>query len=1285
MAFDEVLQLENGDTLLAEFNEQDGDFESVESGTAPTRRQSRRSKNLRQTHISTIGLSSDDELTTARASRPMSLGRRRPKNSKSRLTMTPSSDDSDLSRSRRKSTRNTRAGARNSINYAEIPIKQGLSSDSSSDDMQLGKRKRTSLRISGPSKSRKLLRGPRRLRSQDSSSPEEVGRRSGRNVRSRNMREFGEEEIPERVISTNGTTKYSGAKETFKQLPEYDDFKLRQCQTCQTCYEIGDSEVKGALIYCQGCTIAYHQKCLGPRNGREHLVTKVGKKDFVLQCRRCIGYPKQKDPMVPDTGVCHVCHEPGSSTSAFRERNSSREEQKQREDNGGGDPITEVLSDLINNPDTLLFRCLICYRGCHLHHLPPKDNSSVKPDLGEAAIASRRFEEYSLTWSCKDCLDAPAEVDSIVAWRPINVDNYEPGQSTEMVEGDSQEYLIKWKKMPYAKVKWMPGDWVWGVTLPAMRKAFAKRENNNNLPKMSTEEAVPEDFMRVDIVFDVQYTNVVKQPTEKVAKARIKEVKKALMKYKGLGYEDVVWAEPPQHEEIERWQDFQAAYEDYVMGTFIHQPNKKELETRLNKVRKQAFKDNFVLEKQPESLTGGELMKYQMEGLNWVYYQWHKQQNAILADEMGLGKTIQVIGFLTTLKQLHGCWPFLVVVPNSTCPNWRREIKQWAPSLRVVMYYGSAEARKLAAKHELFPGGGKDLRCHVVVASYDSAQDDEFRKIFRGVHWAGLVVDEGQRLKSDKNILYSSLNALKAPFKLLLTGTPLQNNARELFNLLQFLDPSVNAQQMEEEYTTLTEENIARLHNQLRSLFLRRTKAEVLTFLPSMAQIILPVTMSVVQKKLYKSILAQNPELIRSIVGSSKALGPKERTNLNNILMQLRKCLAHPFVYSRSIEERTPNATKSHRNLVDASSKLQLLEIMLPKLQERGHRVLIFSQFLDMLDMVEDFLDGLGLFYQRLDGSMGSLQKQKRIDEFNAPNSNLFVFLLSTRAGGVGINLATADTVIITDPDFNPHQDIQALSRAHRIGQKKKVLVFQLTTRASAEEKIMQIGKKKMALDHIMIENMATADDAGMDLESILRHGTDALFKDDHTHDIKYDSSSVDRLLDRSQIEDTQIDKDKSAESQFSFARVWANDKGTLEDDLDVSDDPQPDPTIWDAILKQREREAAEEAAARAEVLGRGRRKRQVSSQTLASKRSLTSIRPSITSDRLEKVLLHRLLAKDATIRLPTVTQTLWSMVRKVMTGLIAVRMMGRMRHKNYSKRLLHNVNHGLRYRSLRL
>ena len=413
--------------------------------------------------------------------------------------------------------------------------------------------------------------------------------------------------------------------------------------------------------------------------------------------------------------------------------------------------------------------------------------------------------------------------------------------------------------------------------------------------------------------------------------------------------------------------------------------------------------------------------------------------------------------------------------------------------------------------------------------------------------------------------------------------------------MLQFLDHSVDAQTLEERYAKLTKENLLEMHELLRPFFLRRTKVQVLTSLPPMAQIIIPVTLSALQKKLYKSILAKNSDLLKAIFGGNSKF--VKVAGLRNLLMQLRKSLCHPFVYNIEIEEKSSNAAISHKGLVEASSKLQLLEIMLPKLKERGNRILIFSQFLDMLTITEDFLDGLGLFHERIDGTMGSLEKQKRIDAFNALDSPLFACLLSTRAGGVGINLATADTVIILDPDFNPHQDIQALSRAHRIGQKKKVLVFQMMTRGTAEEKIMQIGKKKMALDHVLIEQMDAAEPDSNDLESVLRFGAEALFKDDDTHDIHYDSASVDKLLDRTQAESTRTDTDNTAESQFSFARVWANDKATMEDGLGNSseDEHLSDSNVWERILAERARQAAIESAVQSETFGRGRRQRQVS------------------------------------------------------------------------------------------
>ncbi|PNS19140.1 hypothetical protein CAC42_1876 [Sphaceloma murrayae] len=1013
-------------------------------------------------------------------------------------------------------------------------------------------------------------------------------RQSGRSGRHQGtMQEIGEDKIHRSDSDRPAPApKAVGIKEKFRPLPRTDPFRNRHMQHCDTCSQGSNF---APLIYCQGCTFAYHKSCIRDRSTREHLVTKVGDEDFVLQCRRCIRIVQRKEPTAPDQSKCSDCKLPGPACKAFRTRLTTAMEQKERELNGGVDPIIPVSPHLINNPAVVMFRCVGCFRAHHFEHLPPRTSDVMATD--HDSVAALRFAEYSKDWKCQECESAPAKVKGLIAWKPVEEDSYDPTKSIDEISEDEKVYLVRWEGMSYFKANWMPGPWVWGATTAAMRKAFAKRDDSQ-VPKMRTEDAIPEEFLRADIVLEVKYTSYVDVNAEEIDKARIREVKEALIKFKGLTYEDAVWEKPPVPEDEERWTDFVTAYNDFIMGLYVRQPKAQPLKARLEKVRNKDFA-TLEKKKQPDMLVGGELMKYQLEGVNWLYYKWYSQKNAILADEMGLGKTIQIIGFMSTLVSEHNTFPFLVVVPNATCANWRREIKHWAPGLKVVAWFGSHAARDMAQRYELFPRGAKELRAHVVVTSYDAAQDDNCKRFFRSVPWQGLIVDEGQRLKSDKTNLYGALLTLKVPFRILLTGTPLQNNARELFNLLQFLDQSYKAADMELAYEDLDNQKIIKLHETIRPFFLRRTKAQVLTFLPPMAQIIVPVSMSLVQKKLYRSILAKNPDLLRALFAEKRDLRGSEKGSLNNILMQLRKCLCHPFVYNKGIEERNVSHSISHRNLVEASGKLQLLEVLLPKLKERGHRVLIFSQFLDMLTMVEDFLDGLGMMYHRLDGTMSSLQKQRRIDDFNAPQSEYFAFLLSTRAGGVGINLATADTVIILDPDFNPHQDIQALSRAHRIGQKRKVLCFQLVTRASAEEKIIQIGRRKMALDHILIESMDAEDAPDQDLQSILRHGASEIFSDDGDKDIKYDAAEIDKLLDRTQMENTQSGEDKSAESQFSFARVWANDG--LEETLQLAEaeDVAPDPGVWDKILKERERAAAAEAAAAKEAFGRGRRAKQ--------------------------------------------------------------------------------------------
>jgi chromodomain-helicase-DNA-binding protein 4 len=887
------------------------------------------------------------------------------------------------------------------------------------------------------------------------------------------------------VESESEKLKISGAKETFQPLSRHNDFRKRHRDVCDTCQRKFDGEGHNILIFCQGCSISYHKECLGQRIGRQHLVTKVNEKNFVLHCRRCVDFTFSLRSQGSQLSLCQVCTEPGYACAPFKERRTPSQEQKDRELNNGIDPITSVDEKCLNNKENVLFRCISCFRGFHWHHLP-----SLDPEVEEVenfeADADDRFEEYCVSWQCRDCCNRKSDVQRLVAWRPLNEDTYVSGSNYDEVEEDNKEYLIKWKSHSYSQCTWMHGAWVSGIVSTAMKRAFIKRVEESWLPIMNAKDAIPEDYLRVDIIYDIRFVDTAPSHSIELYLARINKISQALVKFQGLNCDDIVWDEPPKPDEGIIWTDFVRAYQDWVQGKFILPPEQIDMQHRMMSIKTANFECDLLRKKQSTTLSGGKLMDYQMEGLNWLYYKWSRGQNAILADEMGLGKTIQVIGLLDIIVHSHQCWPFLIVVPNSTCANWRREIQHWAPSLRVVTYFGPKNSLEYSQQYELFHQKNKKLKCHVVVTSFQTPVDHP--QVFKAIPWQGMVIDEGQRLKSDKSLLYKALEAFSTPFKLLLTGTPLQNNLRELFNLLQFLKPDIDAAALELKYTELNQNNVAELHELIRPFFLRRTKVQVLTFLPPVAEIIVPVSMSPVQKKLYKSILARNPDLIKSLfTQSSNKLKSNERHSLNNILMQLRKCLCHPFVYSNDIEERGLSEATIHRNLVEASSKLQLLEIMLPKLRDRGHRVLIFSQFLAQLDIVQDFLSVLGLRHERLDGSMSSLVKQRKIDAFNAPDSILFAFLLSTRAGGVGINLATADTVILMDPDFNPHQDIQALSRAHRIGQKKKVLVFHLMTRDSAEERIMQIGKKKLSMDHVVIEHMAAEDDEDVDVESILR------------------------------------------------------------------------------------------------------------------------------------------------------------------------------------------------------
>ncbi|XP_061354402.1 probable ATP-dependent DNA helicase CHR12 isoform X2 [Gastrolobium bilobum] len=500
---------------------------------------------------------------------------------------------------------------------------------------------------------------------------------------------------------------------------------------------------------------------------------------------------------------------------------------------------------------------------------------------------------------------------------------------------------------------------------------------------------------------------------------------------------------------------------------------------------------------QPSSLQGGELRPYQLEGLQWMLSLFNNNLNGILADEMGLGKTIQTISLIAYLLQHKGVTgPYLIVAPKAVLPNWISEFSTWAPSITTILYDGRLDERK-AMKEEL-SGEGK---FNVLITHYDLIIRD--KAFLKKIHWKYLIVDEGHRLKNHECALARTLDSgYHIQRRLLLTGTPIQNSLQELWSLLNFLLPNIfNSVQNFEDWfnapfadrvdVSLTDEEqlliIRRLHQVIRPFILRRKKDEVEKYLPGKSQVILKCDMSAWQKVYYQQVTDVGRVGLDNGSGKSKSL--------QNLTMQLRKCCNHPYLFVGDYD------VYKREEIVRASGKFELLDRLLPKLRRAGHRVLLFSQMTRLMDILEIYLRLHDYKFLRLDGSTKTEERGSLLREFNAPDSPYFMFLLSTRAGGLGLNLQTADTVIIFDSDWNPQMDQQAEDRAHRIGQKKEVRVFVLVSVGSIEEVILERAKQKMGIDAKVIQaglfnTTSTAQDRREMLEEIMRRGSSSLGTD---------------------------------------------------------------------------------------------------------------------------------------------------------------------------------------------
>ena len=479
---------------------------------------------------------------------------------------------------------------------------------------------------------------------------------------------------------------------------------------------------------------------------------------------------------------------------------------------------------------------------------------------------------------------------------------------------------------------------------------------------------------------------------------------------------------------------------------------------------------------QPGILVGGTLKEYQIKGLQWMISLYNNNLNGILADEMGLGKTIQTISLITHLiekKKQNG--PFLVIVPLSTLTNWNLEFEKWAPSVARVLYKGPPNARKQQQQQIRYGN------FQVLLTTYEYIIKD--RPVLSKIKWIHMIVDEGHRMKNAQSKLSATLtHYYNSRFRLILTGTPLQNNLPELWALLNFVLPTIfkSVKSFDEWFNTpfantggqdkmeLTEEEqllvIRRLHKVLRPFLLRRLKKDVEKDLPDKQERVIKCRFSALQAKLYKQLVTYNKMSVSDGKGGKTGM-----RGLSNMLMQLRKLCNHPFVFEQVEEQMNPD--KGTNDLLwRTAGKFELLDRILPKFKASGHRVLMFFQMTQIMNIMEDFLRLRGLSYLRLDGSTKSDDRSELLRLFNAPDSPYFCFLLSTRAGGLGLNLQTADTVIIYDSDWNPHQDLQAQDRAHRIGQKNEVRILRLISSNSVEEKILERAKFKLDMDGKVIQ-----------------------------------------------------------------------------------------------------------------------------------------------------------------------------------------------------------------------
>lgn len=539
------------------------------------------------------------------------------------------------------------------------------------------------------------------------------------------------------------------------------------------------------------------------------------------------------------------------------------------------------------------------------------------------------------------------------------------------------------------------------------------------------------------------------------------------------------------------------------------------------------------------SYVRGTLRPYQIQGLNWLVNLYENNLSGILADEMGLGKTLQTISFLGYLRfyrNVHG--PHIVIVPKSTLDNWAREFQKWVPEFNILVVQGNKEER-----HELLNRRLLSCDFDVVIASYEIVIRE--KSLFRKFSWEYIIIDEAHRIKNEESLLSQIIRVFHSKNRLLITGTPLQNNLHELWALLNFILPDIfgDSDTFDEWFSNDSKQDdiISQLHKVLKPFLLRRIKADVEKSLLPKQELNVYLKMSDMQRKWYQKLLEKDIDAVNGANGKKES-----KTRLLNIVMQLRKCCNHPYLFEGA-EPGPPFTTDEH--LVFNSQKMIIVDKLLKKFRSEGSRVLIFSQMSRMLDILEDYCLFREYEYCRIDGQTDHADRVNAIDEYNKPDSSKFVFLLTTRAGGLGINLTTADIVILFDSDWNPQADLQAMDRAHRIGQTKQVKVFRLITENAIEEKVIERATQKLRLDQLVIQQGTQQTPQQQqtskgDLLNMIQHGAQDIFNDkDSTSGEEID---IEKLLEESTSK-TNLLNEKYKKLNLNALQNFSNDESVYE------------------------------------------------------------------------------------------------------------------------------------------